>query len=108
MPASRLLHYDVQRLYNHRQVLMDLLYVEMEEHSRKLETYSNMFEMTQTNLDVDKEFMKAMQAIGRCEKIDAQQFVQDKARSLDRRVTGGNSARSGRSGGRSSRDPSPR
>ncbi len=43
-----LLSEDVQRLEDHRQNFMDFLYVQIEEHSQKLQIYADLYEKTQS------------------------------------------------------------
>lgn len=51
---------DVRRLKTHRELLADWMYIEMEEHAKKLEVYTDLFDKAQNGVDVDNEFMAAM------------------------------------------------
>ena len=44
--GKTLLSEDVQRLEDHRQNFMDFLYIQIEEHSQKLQIYADLFEKT--------------------------------------------------------------
>ena len=65
MSGKDLLTVEVKRHKAHRDLLTDWLYTEMEEHSKKLEIYSDLFNMYQNGIDVDDEFMEAVIAIGK-------------------------------------------
>ena len=42
---------------------MDLLYVQMEEHSRKLSLFSNMFDCASETVGVEAEFLDSMEKL---------------------------------------------
>ena len=80
LPSSRILAFDVERLATKRQMMMDFLYQEIEEHSRKLEVYSNLYQMTHEGIKLDVEFEQAMQEINKFSSTETNQFIQDKAK----------------------------
>jgi len=43
--------------------MMDLLYVQMEEHSRKLSLFSNMFDCASETVGVEAEFLDSMEKL---------------------------------------------
>ena len=51
---------DVKRLKSQRDLLADWMYIEMEEHAKKLEIYADLFDKAQNGIDVDTEFMETM------------------------------------------------
>lgn len=59
-----LLSEDIQRLEDHRQNFMDFLYVQIEEHSQKLQIYADLFEKTQSLVNVEKDFLTCMNECG--------------------------------------------
>ena len=63
MTGKDLLTVEVKRHKAHRDLLTDWLYTEMEEHAKKLEIYSDLFNMFQNGIDVNDEFMEAMIAV---------------------------------------------
>ena len=69
----------VQRLEDHRQNMMDLMYVQMEEHTQKLNLYSNLFEHLQNSFDLPTEFSKAMLTIDKFPQSDIDEFIRAKA-----------------------------
>lgn len=58
-----LLDQDVCRLQKNRDLMMDLLYVQMEEHSRKLSLFSNMFDCASETVGVEAEFLDSMEKL---------------------------------------------
>ena len=48
-----MLQTDVDRLNQHKGIVMDWLYTEMSEHSKKLELYAKWFEATQSGLSLE-------------------------------------------------------
>ena len=58
--------------------MMDLMYVQMEEHTQKLNLYSNLFEHLQNNFDLPAEFTKTMHAIGKFQQPDIDDFIKAK------------------------------
>lgn len=59
-----LLSEDIQRLEDHRQNFMDFLYVQIEEHSQKLQIYADLYEKTQSLVNVEKDFLTCMNECG--------------------------------------------
>lgn len=51
------------RLHAHKDFMMDWLFVEMEEHSKKLQMYSDWFDYFDRSIDIDTEFSQIMKAI---------------------------------------------
>lgn len=58
-----LLDQDVCRLQKNRDLMMDLLYVQMAEHSRKLSLFSNMYDCASETVGVEAEFFDSMQRL---------------------------------------------
>lgn len=58
-----LLDQDVCRLQKNRDLMMDLLYVQMEDHSRKLSLFSNMFDCASETVGVEAEFLDSMEKL---------------------------------------------
>ena len=54
------LEQDVDRLQSHKEMMMDFLFTEMEEHSKKLQMYSDWFDFFQRGLDIEREFAGIM------------------------------------------------
>ena len=72
-----LLAMDVKRLKTHRDLLADWMYMEMEEHAKKLEIYADLFDKTQNGIDINDEFMEAMIAINKFQdpRKESEQYV---------------------------------
>ena len=43
--------------------MMDLLYVQMADHSRKLSLFSNMFDSASDNVEVEAAFLESMERL---------------------------------------------
>jgi len=52
---------DVARMHTHKELMMDWLFTEMEEHSKKLQMYADFYDYFQRSLLVEKEFLSIMQ-----------------------------------------------
>ena len=64
-PTSRVfMEEDVLRMHAHREMMMDWLFTEMEEHSKKLQMHADWFDYFQRGLNIDKEFTLIMGATG--------------------------------------------
>ena len=59
---------------------MDWLFTEMEEHSKKLQMYSDWYDYFQRGIVVEKEFSQIMAATNIPELADSTQFLQSKRR----------------------------
>ena len=51
---------DVVRLHAHKELMMDWLFTEMEEHSKKLGMYSDWYDYFQRGINIDDEFSNIM------------------------------------------------
>ena len=51
---------DVVRLHAHKELMMDLLFSEMEEHSKKLHMYSDWYDYFQRGMSIEEEFSNIM------------------------------------------------
>jgi len=78
-----LLAMDVKRLKTHRDMLADWMYMEMEEHAKKLEIYADLFDKTQNGIDIDDEFMEAMIAINKFQdpRKESEHYVTQRKRN---------------------------
>lgn len=72
-------------MHNHREMMMDWLYSEMEEHSKMLHIYADWFDKAQSGIDVETEFKAAMSAINKVQPGEIANFLQKKQRT---KVTG--------------------
>ena len=74
---------DVVRCHAHKELMMDWLFTEMEEHSKKLQMYSDWYDYFQRGISVEKEFAQIMAATNMPELADSSQFLQGKRRGQD-------------------------
>lgn len=51
---------DVSRVHHHKELMMDWLFTEMEEHSKKLQMYADFFDYFERGLNVEQEFALIM------------------------------------------------
>ena len=51
---------DVLRVHTHKEMMMDFLFTEMEEHSKKLQMYAEFYDYFQRGINVEKEFLSIM------------------------------------------------
>ena len=51
---------DVVRLHAHKELMMDWLFSEMDEHSKKLHMYSDWYDYFQGHIKIDDEFSNIM------------------------------------------------
>lgn len=51
---------DITRAHAHKELMMDFLFTEMEEHSKKLQMYSDFYDYFERGIEIDKEFMTIM------------------------------------------------
>ena len=102
----------------HKDLLSDWMYCEMEEHSKKLEVYADLFEKCQNGVDVDEEFLQAIIEIdkfGKEARSESQKFINSRSKAINIRsssngppasaqeskiTTGGSAARSQSGAGR--------
>ena len=47
---------DINRLHSHKEMMMDWLFTEMEEHSKKLQMYSDWYDYFNRGINVGEEF----------------------------------------------------
>ena len=71
---------DVIRMNSHKELMMDWLFTEMEEHSKKLQMYSDWFDYFQRGISVEKEFTNIMAMTGITQLNDSSEFLQAKKR----------------------------
>ena len=72
------------RCHAHKELMMDWLFTEMEEHSKKLGMYSDWYDYFQRGINVEDEFsniMKLCASQGLSDLADPQPFLQTKQRS---------------------------
>lgn len=100
MTGKDLLTVEVKRHKAHRDLLTDWLYTEMEEHAKKLEIYSDLFNMFQNGIDVNDEFMEAMIAVKKFKDPhrESTQYVNQRTRNNVVNVRSGNSNRAASAG----------
>lgn len=95
-PTTRVfLEEEVLRMHSHKEMMMDWLFTEMEEHSKKLQMHSDWFDYFQRGLNVEKEFTQIMGATGIPQLADSSQFLQEKRRAQE---AGSRSIRTGTAG----------
>ena len=83
LSGTELIKMDVRRLKTHKDLLSDWMYVEMEEHSKKLEVFADLFEKCQNGVDVDEEFLEAIIEIdkfGKDARSESQKYVNNRQR----------------------------
>ena len=49
---------DITRAHTHKEMMMDWLFTEMEEHSKMLQMYADFYDYFQRGIQVDQEFAK--------------------------------------------------
>ena len=60
-PTTRVfLNEDVHRLHDHKELMMDWLFTEMEEHSKKLQMYADWYDYFQRGINIEEEFQLVM------------------------------------------------
>ena len=85
---------DVARLEGNRRLAMDFAYVQMQEHSRKLEEFGGLFEKTMGLIDVEKEFIAAMAQIQKFSNKDIDEFIGMKQRERGQAAKAGQRSQS--------------
>ncbi len=73
---------EVTRVHAHKTLMMDFLFTEMEEHSKKLQMYADFYDYFQRGISVDKEFTQIMQGASSFFPAlkDSDKFLQHKQR----------------------------
>ena len=88
-PNTReLLEQDVTRLHSHKEMMMDWLFTEMEEHSKKLQMYSEWFDYFQRSISVEQEFQQIMKVTNIPGLADNTDYLQSKKRGAQAQSKG--------------------
>ena len=78
MLGRELIKADVKRVSDHKELFMDWMYIEMTEHSKKLQMYSKWFENIQGFFDLDNEFKGAFKNTQRISDTTATKYIENR------------------------------